>query len=473
MKPAGSLRLRLLVGVLATVAVAWIAVAAAGYFKARHELDELLDAHLAQSASILLALLGEEADEIELEHTPRLHRYERQVAFQIWDSRQRLRLHSASAPAGRLSPADTGFSTRTTEGKRWRVFSLRSTAQGVLIQVGERVEAREEVSAEIAEQLLAPLGLALPLLAGILAFAIGRGLKPLNTMAREISARDAQRMEPILTEQAPAEIIPLVNQLNALFLRIQHSLENERRFIADAAHELRTPIAAIRAQAQVARAAADEAERQLALDKVLAGCDRATRLTEQLLTLARLDATITPPPAALCDLAQAARVVLTDLGPSAYDRGVELELVARAGVRPRRRNPAAGHGTQSGGQRRPLQPRRKPSCGAAVHAEGTGPARSRRSRPRHPGSRKRTGPATVLPDRRHRSFRLRAGAVDRRPHCGLAWRPYFDERGRRRERAESGGKFSHRPLPSRCLNGAAALPEGAGSAFAGDQADFA
>lgn len=332
MKPAGSLRLRLLVGVLATVAVAWIAVAAAGYFKARHELDELLDAHLAQSASILLALLGEEADEIELEHTPRLHRYERQVAFQIWDSRQRLRLHSASAPAGRLSPADTGFSTQTTEGKRWRVFSLRSTAQGVLIQVGERVEAREEVSAEIAEQLLAPLGLALPLLAGILAFAIGRGLKPLNTMAREISARDAQRMEPILTEQAPAEIIPLVNQLNALFLRIQHSLENERRFIADAAHELRTPIAAIRAQAQVARAAADEAERQLALDKVLAGCDRATRLTEQLLTLARLDATITPPPAALCDLAQAARVVLTDLGPSAYDRGVELELVAPAPV---------------------------------------------------------------------------------------------------------------------------------------------
>lgn len=332
MKPASSLRLRLLVGVLATVATAWLAVAAAGYFKARHELDELLDAHLAQSAGILLALLGEEADEIELEHAPRLHRYERQVAFQIWDRNQRLRMRSASAPASRLSPAEEGFSTQTTEGTRWRVFSLRSDAQGVSIQVGERLEAREDVSGEIAEQLLAPLGFALPLLAGLLVLAIGRALKPLNTMAREVAARDAQRLEPIGAEEAPAEVRPLVNQLNALFSRINQSLENERRFTADAAHELRTPIAAIRAQAQVAQTATDTVERLQALGKVLAGCDRATRLTEQLLTLARLDAGTSTPPVAHCDLAQSARSVLAELGPSAHEQGVELELVSPTSV---------------------------------------------------------------------------------------------------------------------------------------------
>jgi len=328
MKSPRSLRLRLLMGVLATVSLIWIAVAGVAYFKARHELDELFDAHLAQSASILLAQVGEEADEMELEHAQSLHRYDRQVAFQIWDRQQHLRLHSASAPSARLSPIGEGFSTHEAEGKKWRVFSLRSQAHGVLIQVGERMEARGEVSAEIATHLLAPLAAALPLLGFMLVFAIGRALDPLNKIAREVASRDAQRLEPIKTEQAPAEILPLVSQLNQLFGRIQTSLENERRFTADAAHELRTPIAAIRVQAQVAREAGAGNERIHALDNVLEGCDRATRLTGQLLTLARLDATTAGLAPVKCDLAQAAREVLAELGPAALDKGVALELVS-------------------------------------------------------------------------------------------------------------------------------------------------
>jgi two-component system sensor histidine kinase QseC len=125
---------------------------------------------------------------------------------------------------------------------------------------------------------------------------------------------------------------PLAERLNALFRRVGESLEKERAFTADAAHELRTPIAGIRAQAQVAREATEDAERRRALDQVLAGCDRAARLAEQLLTLARLDAGQGQLRLAPCDLAQIAREVLAELAPGAHSCGTALALVAVAPV---------------------------------------------------------------------------------------------------------------------------------------------
>ena len=119
MKRGPSLRLRLLVGVLAAVALAWVGVAWVSYVQSRRDLDELFDAHLAQSASLLIAQLsGEDDDEIELEHVPRLHPYARNVAFQVWERGKRLRIHSRSAPNVRLSRQDEGFSDATVEGRR-------------------------------------------------------------------------------------------------------------------------------------------------------------------------------------------------------------------------------------------------------------------------------------------------------------------------------------------------------------------
>jgi two-component system sensor histidine kinase QseC len=327
-KPGRTLRARLLMGVLSAVTLIWLGVAGVGYLKISHELGELLDAHLAQAAAMLLAQLGEETGELELEHAPRLHRYQRQVAFQIWDGAGRLRLHSHSAPSSRLSSAEEGFSRSTVEGLRWRAFSLRREHDNTLIQVGERLDAREHLSAEVAENLLFPLAVALPLLAGLLIFAIGRALQPLNRVSQEVAIRDAGNLEPIPTAQAPGEILPLIEQLNGLFQRLQATLENERRFTADAAHELRTPLAGIRMQAQVARETADDGARQRALDAVLTGCDRAARLIEQLLTLARLEAVGSMPPREICDLSRLARDVLAELGPAAHEKRVTLELQA-------------------------------------------------------------------------------------------------------------------------------------------------
>jgi len=149
---------------------------------------------------------------------------------------------------------------------------------------------RNEVAAEIAGQLLKPMLFALPALALLLVIAIGFALAPLRQLARDVAARAPDRLDPLPTETLPMEVAPLVARLNELFADIMRALENERRFTADAAHELRTPLAALKAQAQVALASVDAAERQHALDQILVGCDRATHLVAQLLTLARLDA---------------------------------------------------------------------------------------------------------------------------------------------------------------------------------------
>ncbi len=335
MRAVRSLRGRLLAGVLSAVAMAWIAVSLSGYWYAREELDELFDAHLAQSAALLVAQLphAEEGDdddhelELEFEHAPLLHRYARNVAFQVWERGRRLRVHSVSAPRERLSSSEKGFSDGVSGEERWRVFSTWALDRRVLVQVGERVDARDAVSREIAEHLLLPLVVALPLLALGLLIAIGRGLAPLAVIADAVASRDPARLEPLALSGTPLEIRPLVERLNSLFARISQGIERERTFTADAAHELRTPLAAIRAQAQVAHDATDAAERRRALELVMAGCDRAAHLSTQLLTLARLEADAWQGRMVPCDLVPIAREVLAEVAPEAHARRVALELV--------------------------------------------------------------------------------------------------------------------------------------------------
>ncbi len=332
---AGSLRNRMLVVVLGTVAVAWICAAAFAYRDARHEADELLDGYLVQSAA--LVLMGSEggAEELDLEHAPQLHRYARRVVFQIWDRGTHLRTHSASAPDRRLSSRDEGFDDVVIDGRPWRVFSTRSAEGDVLVQVGEQRHARDDIALAIARNLAVPLLVALPLVGLLVSLAIGFGMRPLRALGKEVAARDPANLAPLQAPRVPREVAPLVASLDALFERVQTLLEQERRFTADAAHELRTPVAALRAQAEVALASADEEERAKALRGVLAGCDRAAHLIDQLLTLARLDPAridATPEAAERTDLAAVARDVAADAAQLAYERGVELSLDAAAPV---------------------------------------------------------------------------------------------------------------------------------------------
>lgn len=322
-----SLKQRLLALVLSAIALVWLGMAAFIYLDAREEFDEVLDGHLAQTASLLLVQSAHELDELETEHAPLLHKYARRVAFQIWDKEQHLLLHSANSPQQPLANEERGFSNSTIDGQRWRVFSSWDETGTLLVHVAERSKVREELARDIAVNLLRPLLFSLPLLAILLWIAVARALKPLVTLTHEVENREPENLAALDTSSAPHEVKPLIERLNRLFGRIGASLQKERRFTADAAHELRTPIAAIKAQAQVARASSTEAERKHALDNAILGCDRASHLITQLLTLARVD-TLDNSARESCRIRDIAAEMIAALAPAAVTKGVQLELLA-------------------------------------------------------------------------------------------------------------------------------------------------
>lgn len=324
MKP--SLRRRLLFLLTGTVLTAWLATALFTYFDARHEIGELFDAHLAQSAGLIAAQLEHEIERDPEHQQPRQYQHERKIAFQVWDRQGRLLLHSASAPPARLLDLAEGFGDTTLENQRWRVFSRRDESRRFVVQVGEQYEVRDELAKSVASHLLHPLYLALPALALLIWFAVGSGLAPLAGIAREVARRAPDNLAPIESSQAPQEVSPLLTALNRLFERLRNSLEQERRFTADAAHELRTPLAALKIQAQVALGAKAEAQRSDALAKVLAGTDRATHLVEQLLVLARLDPQAAIAPDRPVELHALAQQGLAEIAPLAARKEIELEL---------------------------------------------------------------------------------------------------------------------------------------------------
>jgi two-component system sensor histidine kinase QseC len=332
MRRPRSLQGRVLAVLLAGVAVLWLAAAAFAWRDMRHELDELLDAHLAQAAALLVV---QQAGEIEHDDdrtldAPLLHRYAPRALFQVFHE-GRLVLRSADAPQQPLAPggldAGPGFTTAEADGRAWRVFVARGRESDVRVFVGERIDARESIVRAALWGMLWPLGLALPLIAVLAWWAIQRGLQPLRTLGAQLAARPAHALQPVEAAHAPTELAPLVDALNGLFARIETMLHSERRFTADAAHELRTPIAAIRAQAQVAMAEDGEAERRHALQATLQGCDRAARLIDQLLTLSRLEsgAAVTMQPV---DLGALARQVVGELAPEALRKAQDIELDA-------------------------------------------------------------------------------------------------------------------------------------------------
>jgi two-component system sensor histidine kinase QseC len=332
-----SLKRRLLLGLMGAVALVWLATTAYSYLDAKHEVNELLDAHLAQSAFLIVAqashdLAENDPGEIDLEHAAASDRRARHVVFQVWEEGTGLRLRSGDAPSSRLSPREEGFDTTRLQGRSWRVFTTWDAGHRFLVQIAERDEARREIAAGIAANLLVPLLVALPVLALFAWITIGRAVRPLDRLGHEVERRSADNLHLLALEGAPREVTPLVRSLNALFERVQRLIENERRFTADAAHEMRTPLAGLKTQAQVARGATDDDARQHALDRLIEGCDRAARLVDQLLTLARLEPAAGRPPGS-CDLVAIARPVVAELAPFALASDVEVELLAPAALR--------------------------------------------------------------------------------------------------------------------------------------------
>jgi two-component system sensor histidine kinase QseC len=325
-----SLQARLVALMLAAVSLFGLLAGYESYKNALHEVDEIFDAQLAQLGQTLLAV-AIHADDDETESTgPIAHKYQRALAFQVWSTEHdqpRLLLHSGkSAAALPDTLPEEGFSHGEWQGERWRYYRQSDPRRELEVVVGQNDLARNDLARGVAWHNLQPFLFGIPLLAFAALLAISFGLRPLRKLAQELNLRSPERLDPIHLDDTPKEIQPVLDALGQLLTRVAGTLENERRFTSDAAHELRTPLAALRAQVQAAMLTDEPAERLESLHKALQGMDRMGHLVGQLLTLARLDELSASTHLEPVDLATVTRECCAELGPDALAKKIELEL---------------------------------------------------------------------------------------------------------------------------------------------------
>jgi len=319
-----SIRARLLAGLLALVAATTIAAGAVTYRRLLAETSTLLDYQLRQMA---LSLRDQAAFGPGLQLPSRASGSE--YIVQIWDPFGTL--HYLSSPdlasqAGLpiIPRAILGYADMMLAGRRWRVYSL-DTVWGV-IQVAQPWSVRDQLAREAALRVVAPLLLLLLAMAAAVVWIVGRGLAPLKRLAAEVQRRDAGSLEPIAAPELPAETAPLIEELNRLLARLNEAFGKQRAFVADAAHELRSPLTALSLQLQLLDRARDEAARNEARARLGGAIERAIHLASQLLTLARQEPEGAALQLELVALDGCARQAIADVHPLAEQRGVELSL---------------------------------------------------------------------------------------------------------------------------------------------------
>ena len=321
-----SIRSRLLFGLTAAIATLWVLVIATTYLGARREVGSLFDTQLEQSARVATrTMLGLSADPAPDEALK--EQYKKNLVIQVWDDEGTLIVNSMNAPEFPLSTRRHGFADTLIEGERWRIFSFYDAANGLTIRAGEPYRPRDYLTGHVVVQTLYPVIVGLPIVTFLIWFVVGRGFMPMRRLAAEVHRRGSDNLEQIVAPYAPSEVRPLVEELNVLLARLKRKIDNERHFIGDAAHELRTPLSGLRVQAQVAKDARGARERDAALNNILTGVDRAGHLVNQLLTLSRLDESESLPTEDV-DLKSILQRVLVDVLPVADQRSVELSLAA-------------------------------------------------------------------------------------------------------------------------------------------------
>ncbi|MGE5793453.1 MAG: sensor histidine kinase [Bacteroidota bacterium] len=341
-RTAPSIRTVLLAGTFAALLAVLGAAAWMSFDGSEEEAQELFDARLATSGRVLEALVARQVERATVaapivitlpeplegaghdKPNPLGHYYETKIAFQVRDGEGRLLVRSASAPDAPFAPLAAGFSTQTFGAHQWRVFALRSGQ--VWIQVAERDDARSELAEKLAFAAVAPLIAGIPLLLVLLSLLIRYGLAPLSSLAQQIAARQPGSVAPLALSRTPAEIAPVLAALNGLLERVQAALARERRFTADAAHELRTPLAALKVHAQNAARASSPAERDASLRRMLDGLDRTVHLAEQMLAYSRAAAPGETAALAPVSLGRLVAEALENLQPRVRERALRVNV---------------------------------------------------------------------------------------------------------------------------------------------------
>jgi len=320
-----------------------LAVGLIAFFTAQRRINEIYDGQLIIGANVLRALMSEELrgaeavgrEQLEVDDSALLSPEDRRAfnnfadwrMFRIWRD-GRLVLRSDTGPEIATPATQNGFSEVQGSSYRWRVYTLHVPDRRVVVQIGERTDIRFVLVRGIALGLALPLLLLIPTAAILIWLSLSDGLEALRTLIAEIGRRTMRDLSPLPLEPWPRDLHPLVRSINRLFERIDRSLQHERRFLDDAAHQLRTPLAAVKLQTQLIAGEADPAERQAMTAQLVQSVDRASALTDRLLTLARLE-TIRAPSGKGGDLREETVAALADLAPVAARRNVELSFEGR------------------------------------------------------------------------------------------------------------------------------------------------
>lgn len=319
-----SLRARLLAWILATLALGAVVMGLAAYRNVLHEAEALFDYQLRQ-----MALSLRDQGEIAPAQAGALADADFDFVIQIWTVDGRA-IYASRAYTELPARAVLGFADVAVGSRTWRAFSVATEDR--VIQVAQPLQIRQRIAAQAALRSVVPLVAVAPLMAAAVWWLVALAFGPLRRVAGNVSTRDAQSLAPLPLAGLPDEVTPLVQALNALLQRLAASFDAQRAFVADAAHELRSPLTALRLQIGRLRRSPDDAARADALDALSAGVERAVRLVEQLLTLARSEPGTPVVGRERVALGELVRQAVADTVPYAIERGSELELDAEDGV---------------------------------------------------------------------------------------------------------------------------------------------
>lgn len=297
-----SIRRRLIQRTMVCMLLVLGAISLVAHWFAGHESEEFFSARLASSARVLESLVAHQLDTatiaapIEIPLPGQIghhggptrygHPYEHKIAFQVWSAEGRLLARSASAPAVAFAPLAPGFSSKQLDDGLWQAFTLRSG--GVWVLVAEKDEVREEMVEQLGASVLGPVVVGGILLVLAVNLVLASTLAPLRSLADAIARREPESLAPVDLTDLPDELAPVVAELNSLLARVSAAFDREQQFIDAAAHEIRTPIAAVQLHVQNALRAANGAERDQSLAEAVRALKRTTQLAEQLLTFSRL-----------------------------------------------------------------------------------------------------------------------------------------------------------------------------------------
>ena len=321
-----SLQRRILLYLLVCAPLVWALGLVVSINRAQHEVNELFDTAMIQLARQMQATLhfSESGTAVPAPVTGSQGEADvRDLAIAVWDAKGKLLLSDREGIELTRRPDAAGFVADDIQGEAWRVYYLQSVDGEWLVAAGQKVEERDELVFSLTASQIVPWLLLLPLLLLAMVWAVRRALLPVRQLTAELQARDAGDLHPVPNRQTPVELQPLVGAMNGLFTRIEDTLARERRFTADAAHELRTPLAVLRAQWDVVRRAAGP-ERASAEAKLTAGMDRMDRLVTQMLALSRVEASTGLPLNNEVNWPDTVAQVINDCLPLAERRHVEL-----------------------------------------------------------------------------------------------------------------------------------------------------